>query len=79
MFGIKMTLDFFFLKGLFLNRYGKLKIKKGFLKSVHHFWVGKHCASYGHGFAEIPHEIWTPLLAYSYGRWIEWEYQLIAK
>ena len=59
---------FFFNWKVFLNEDEKTGIRKGFLKSVHHFWVGKHCASNGHWFAEIPYGLLTALLAYSYGR-----------
>ena len=40
---------------------------------------GKHCLSYGHSIAEISYGPLTPLLAYSYGKWIDLEYQLIFK
>ena len=61
-----------------------------FLIGRDYFWMGiknrkkkrlsaKHCLSYGHSIAEISYGPLTPLLAYSYGKWIDWEYQLIFK
>ena len=52
---------------MFLNRDEKIEIKKGFLKSVHYFWVGKHCASLGissvqlNSVAQSRWTLWDPM------------------
>ena len=59
-----------------------------FLIGRDYFWMGiknrnkkrlsgKHCLSYGHSIAAISYGPSTPLLAYGYGKWIDWECQLI--
>ena len=59
-----------------------------FLVGRDYFWMGmknrnkkrlsgKHCPSYGHSIAAISYGPSTPLLAYGYGKWIDWECQLI--
>ena len=79
-FGIKIAHDFLFLLVRIISEQRWKNRNKKRLFKICSPRLGWQALSFQWPWvAEIPYGLLTPLLAYSSGRWHEWEYQLISK